>query len=188
MKPIKTITGWKKSKRSLFKVIPLKYRKALPKRNIPSMLSPALRRVFEYNPAELFKLINHKRIRNPYIRRQSINMIDIFPKKKTYCNCGCGKKLTGKQRRWASEECIQFVSYIYSIVAGDSQVIRFIIGRYFGYKCVDCNCSQFKCTLDLDHIYPVKWGGGMGWLSNYALRCKSCHRKKTNKDFGFSKK
>jgi|TARA_B110000908_G_C10223161_1_gene436459 5-methylcytosine-specific restriction endonuclease McrA len=188
MKPIKTVKGWKKSKRSLFKVIPLKYRKALPKGKIPKNIKPELRRVFEYNPSQLYKLINEKRIRNPYIRRQSINMTSIFPKKKTYCNCGCGKKLTGKQRRWASKECIKFVGLIYGIVAGDSQVLRYLIGSYYGYYCVDCKCNQFKCTLELDHIFPVKWGGGIGWLSNYSFLCTSCHREKTNKDFGFSKK
>lgn len=39
--------------------------------------------------------------------------------------------------------------------------------------------------LKVDHIFPVKLGGGGGWLSNYQLLCHKCHVEKTNEDFGW---
>lgn len=45
-----------------------------------------------------------------------------------------------------------------------------------------CNSSKH---VKLDHIVPVKFGGGGCWLNNYQLLCHNCHVQKTNLDFGW---
>jgi 5-methylcytosine-specific restriction endonuclease McrA len=105
----------------------------------------------------------------------------MFPKVDGMCSCGCGKPLTGKQKRWASEPCNTFATDIYFIICGYQGTVERFMLRYLGHK---CSCGEIY-GLELDHIVPVKHGGGGCWLNNYQWLCAKCHRLKTNKDFGF---
>lgn len=60
-------------------------------------------------------------------------------------------------------------------------VIDRFLNIYYGDGCDECECDSYE----IDHRWPVKFGGGGGWLSNYKKLCKTCHRKKTNSDFGW---
>lgn len=61
---------------------------------------------------------------------------------------------------------------------------------YYGYGCIN-GCerkhpdSPLYDNIDIDHIVPVKLGGGGCWLSNYQPLCKPCHKTKTVADFNW---
>jgi len=79
-----------------------------------------------------------------------------------------------------------FAFNVFAIISGYSNTISNFIRHYYGSdNCHVCDGNILYETNELDHIYPVKFGGGGGWLSNYKYKCKKCHREKTNTDFGF---
>jgi hypothetical protein len=47
-----------------------------------------------------------------------------------------------------------------------------------GDKCVDCGSTE---KLELDHVLPIS-RGGKSELSNLAVRCRSCNRRKRSRD------
>jgi len=140
------------------------------------------RKVFEFDPAEMYERINFLNVAKPYERHHSIGVKILFPQNDNLCSCGCGQVLQGRRTRWASDECRLFSDVVFCIIAGYRDTIANYVGLIKGFKCAVCN-SSYCC--ELDHIYPIKFGGGNSWLSNYEFKCKKCHREKTNKDFGF---
>ena len=115
----------------------------------------------------------------------------LFPDKKDgLCSCGCGIPINGKNRRWATDDCRKFADAIFAIIGGYSGDIRRILRHYAcGYICEICEAKDSpENPIELDHIFPVKFGGGGGWLSNYMFKCRKCHREKTNSDFGWKQK
>jgi len=119
---------------------------------------------------------------NPFARWTPIPMAILFLKKEKHCSCGCGRELTGRQTRWATEMCSYYAGEVYSIIAGSMDTIDKYLGLYYGDGCSEC---ESKSGYEIDHKWPVKFGGGGGWLSNYIRLCNKCHRNKTNKDFGW---
>lgn len=114
----------------------------------------------------------------------SLSFALMFPSQNGTCACGCGKPLRGKQKRWASEDCSSFAYGVWSIIDGRRDTIAFYVAKLNGgYRC--------KCGSDvdvrLDHIIPVKHGGGGCWLNNFQWLCHTCHVNKTNEDFGWKK-
>lgn len=138
-------------------------------------------RVLFLNPAEIYARINIQ----PYKRRQTpqnIGMQFMFPKQaEKICSCGCGQKLEGKRSRWATDECASFAVDVYHIIYGHLDTIKFYLKEYHGRK---CKCGKVR-KMKVDHIIPVKHGGGGCWLSNYQFLCHACHVEKTNTDFGW---
>lgn len=128
---------------------------------------------------------------NKFSRHPSIGMEVIFDQPdKTICSCGCGVKLTGRQRRWASESCSRFAAHIFIILRGDTDRIRMFMQYYLPHECVICKCEDYSIEttngpvtgLHVEHILAVKNGGGGCWLGNYQFMCHRCHREKTNAD------
>lgn len=116
-------------------------------------------------------------------RRQTgrFRMETIFPAKKDgICDCGCGQKLTGRQRRWASKDCEKFTVSVYWIFYGDVDLVKSLLFRLHGNACY-C-CGEVTWNLHLDHIIPVFKGGGGCWISNFQLLCVDCHKAKTKVD------
>lgn len=188
-KPKKTLGSWKKTKQTLFGVQPSRCRKRLSKiRKIENIPLP-LQRLFEYNPIELYKRINEADILSPYMRACPVSMVFLFPKKKGVCSCGCGVKLVGRQRKWASKDCTTFAGYVFDIISGKVSTIKHLLFWYYGgYICKVCGQHNHpENPIELDHIHPVYKGGGGGWLSNYDFKCRACHRVKTNKDLNKDK-
>ncbi len=153
-------------------------------KNHPKLI-PVRKRVLFLDPTHLYEKVTHKI--NPAKRHQGIQMDDIFPKVIGSCACGCevmpkgGKNKTSDwQRKWATDECQSFANDVLSIMNNYFGKPAYYIDLYYGHKCSECPETK---TLELDHIVGVKHGGGACWLSNYVWRCKSCHTKKTNKDF-----
>ncbi|MEP2668938.1 MAG: HNH endonuclease [Cyclobacteriaceae bacterium] len=155
-----------------------------------------------FDPTELYlRLAKHIK---PYKRIQSISMGIFWPNDKGFCACGCGSQLTGRQTRWASGHNGE-PEAIYRILYGTTSTIYFYLAAYHGEKCACCNRTSREvieqdirglpswsflhnvAPLKVDHIFPVKLGGGGGWLSNYQLLCHKCHVKKTNEDFGWNR-
>lgn len=145
-------------------------------------------RVLFFDPAPLYERVKHKL--RPTGRHQGIQMEDIFPKlPDPICACGCGKAPKSGSyknektwhRKFATEACQQFCNDVLSIMNNYFGKPAFYIDLYEGHKCSECPETNM---LELDHVVGVKHGGGACWLSNYVWRCKACHTKKTNKDFG----
>jgi 5-methylcytosine-specific restriction endonuclease McrA len=150
-----------------------------------------IERVMFFDPTELYSRISH--LIDPNKRHQSIQMEQMFPKLEGICACGCGEKPQGSkegeeriwQRKWFNNECNDFASNVLSIINNYYEVGKKYITWYHGNKkCIKCSNISF---LELDHIIPVKHGGGGCWLSNYEWKCKECHVDKTNSDFNRKK-
>jgi len=150
-------------------------------------LHEQMQKLVLYDPSEVYERLDKLKSINPFKRFNSIGMCFIFPPKGNgICSCGCGKQLTGRQSVWGGSICRRFPLNIQAVLSGHS-LLRSICTNIFSSDCVDCGISEWesKAVHELDHICPVKLGGGCSWLNNYEFRCKTCHRKKTNKDFGF---
>src|SRR5690606_24850996 len=100
------------------------------------------------------------------------------------CACGCGVELTGRKTRWADASHGWMANKIFEIIYGRTEIIYGFICRYHGDECSRCGLDGSTNSLQVDHIIPVKYHGGGGWLTNYQLLCEKCHREKTNTDFG----
>lgn len=125
-----------------------------------------------------------------YARNQNSTTLTIgemFPNTAAnLCACGCGAKLGGRRKRWASEACSDFAYQVHSIIAGRLDSIAHAL-RYYHFDggrpaCMECGDT---CDLEIDHVVAVANGGGACWLNNYRYLCKPCHRDKTNKDFAW---
>lgn len=153
-------------------------------------------RVLSFDPTEVYNSLGS--LINPYKRGQNLYMDNIFPEISGECACGCGKKLEGRRRKWASDKCKIFPLQLYWILKGDTGVIGAILDALYGWKCCKCNRGSheidrpgkwdMRTPIEIEHLLPVKHGGGGSWLSNYRLMCFECHREKTNEDFGWKKK
>ncbi|WP_419803225.1 HNH endonuclease [Mucilaginibacter sp.] len=129
--------------------------------------------VYQTQPVNIYKRI-----------QASLEFAKMFPPKpNNTCACGCGETLTGRRTRWATKACTVFATQIWEIIDGRQATIKKFITLYTGgWKCINCNSSKH---VKLDHIIPVKLGGGGCWLNNYQLLCHNCHVQKTNLDFGW---
>lgn len=159
-------------------------RKPIERFDTKNELLPKVERVLFFNPESIYEIITERNLINPFSRHPSVSQYDLFPQPdKTICSCGCGVKLTGRQKRWASDDCRWFAGQVWMIIAGYPETIS----RYRSYISGHYDCEECGDTLniELDHLHPIKFGGGGGWLSNYKNKCRKCHRIKTNKDFGF---
>ena len=178
---------------SLFEMQPECCRQPLAPRPLMlrGRLAGIIQRVIAYDPQPAFERIAGTA--NPLKRiqvRTDISMQQLFPKKRDgYCDCGCGRSLTGRQTRWAEPACSEFVWYVYAIIAGRREEIRRCLRAYYGRKCTDCGKMPLKYSagkgrmrsgMETDHIIPVHQGGGACWLSNYRPLCVGCHKQKTS--------
>ena len=114
-----------------------------------------------------------------FIRYQKgLKLEHLFPSKSdNTCACGCGKKLTGRQKRWASEECSERAYEIFSIYKGNSNSIRKALFKIEQGFCR--NCGVYSTKWQADHIIPVFLGGGYSALNNFQTLCPDCHKEKT---------
>lgn len=167
--------------------------RALRKKNIKG-LTKVQRRVLNFNPKEVYSRIKI----DPYKRLQNIGMDKMFPKPdKKICSCGCGKKLIGRRRRWATDECQTFAYHVNCIINGHGAIIRSYLELYNRqWACCKCGVmniyQEYKNGIIVDgihkdHILAVTNGGGGCWLSNYQLLCVDCHKDKTKNDVRKSK-
>lgn len=151
---------------------------------------PHMKRVFEYDPINAPTLFTPR----PFSRQQWVSTYDLFPEVKGICACGCGVELSGRRKRWATEDCSNFAVAVRFIIAGAGSTIQSYLRKYYGWNCFQCGCEDkghkmgyngSVSWIKVDHIIPVKLGGGACWLSNYQLLCHDCHVGKTNKDFNW---
>lgn len=175
----------------LFSEQPAWCRAPLPLRDF-SIFGNKTVRILSFDPTPVYDRISN--LIDPYTRTQAMVQIDdIFPSPiGKVCACGCGHKLTGRQTRYASEACGEWCSDISGIIRGHSGTVNLFFRQYnriihgFSDFCIRCESTDQETFVD--HIVPVKYGGGGCWLSNYQLLCHRCHRIKTCQDFGLKKK
>lgn len=152
---------------------------------------PYERRVLEFDPSNIPTVYEFK----PFQRSHSIPIDRIFPLRDDgICACGCGQSLPKNRKRWATQECQLYAVSVRFILAGSTATISRYLRIYYGWNCSKCGCEDkghdMGCNgivswIKVDHIIPVKHGGGACWLSNYQLLCHDCHVGKTNKDFNW---
>lgn len=147
-------------------------------------------RVMAFDPSEVYR--NMSGLLNHFDRIQGKMFMDrmwIQPDK-SICGCGCGVKLSGRRTRWATADCSAFANHVFSIIYGRSELIsrylQHIAGHYAG--CMICSevitssSDNRNHYVEVDHILPVKQGGGGCWLSNYQQICIPCHTIKSKAD------
>jgi len=119
---------------------------------------------------------------DPYKRIQSMAVADMFPiLEPGKCVCGCGQNIRKGGRRYASQECMYYINYVFEIIYGRTDSI----GRYLeivnGLICNKCKKTRLD-GWEVDHIIPVGLGGGGSWVNNYQILCHECHVEKTTTD------
>lgn len=102
---------------------------------------------------------------------------DIFPSIQGECACGCGQELTGRRRRWASDECRELAATHFFIIKGHTDTIRSHLFEIDGGRCR--NCGNYCDSWQADHIIEVREGGGGCGLENFQTLCEKCHKEKT---------
>lgn len=117
---------------------------------------------------------------DPYKRRQNIQLSKFTKSINGYCACGCGIKLKGRQKKWASKECCSNFYAQYEIYRGNATVIRNQV--YYRDKGYCRMCGVLDYNWQADHIIPVHKGGGACGLENFQTLCLDCHKEKTKKD------
>lgn len=145
-------------------------------------MSQLIQRVLSFDPTGAIAKGFERGALKEHVRFQAYATIPDFfdqPDPK-HCTCGCGRELTGRQRRWAASECSAFGLAVLRILKCDADVIRYYLGEQRGAGCQ--HCGVMDEPLQVDHIIPVHRGGGGRWLDNYQLLCDSCHKIKTAKD------
>lgn len=117
-------------------------------------------------------------MKNPYKRYQTgLVLADVFPTIDGVCACGCGVKLTGSKKKWASKSCNDKAYILFSIIKGNTSIIRnevFLRDKGFCHS-----CGVYDDTWQADHIIEVREGGGYSQLSNFQTLCTTCHKEKT---------
>jgi 5-methylcytosine-specific restriction endonuclease McrA len=111
-----------------------------------------------------------------YARYQSgLSMSHLYPDYGDgLCGCGCGRPLTGRRRRWASDECQQYALSRFLVIKGDVSEIRKQVEERDGGV---CNlCSEKTYDWEAHHRIPVSLGGGGCDLSNFITLCRKCHK------------
>ncbi len=158
----------------------------LPFKSLSSEIEPYRRRVLLFDPAEVYSNIET----SPFTKHQKgLTMATTFPEKKDgLCDCGCGKLIAGRRRRWASDECQQFAYFVYLVITGDWFAIHKLLEDYYGERrcriCKMLNETNFDkdptgdSTVKIGYIISVKEGGGGCWLNNYQFICNDCRHEK----------
>lgn len=85
-------------------------------------------------------------------------MHTLLPGGQGLCACGCGIELTGRQKRWASSECVNNAYEVFSVLKGNTGMIRKLL--YQKQKGFCQSCGVYDPAWQADHIVPVKQGGG----------------------------
>lgn len=180
---------------NLFVAQPAACRQPLPSRSLKlrGRYAAVIGRVLSYDPAPAYTRIADTA--NPLKRlqtRANLSLAQLFPKKcDGHCDCGCGVKLGGRQRRWASPECAEFSWWVYAVIAGRRDETQRCLRAYWGSSCVECGDMPMKqkarrkrmsSAIEWDHIVPVHQGGGACWLGNWRPLCNGCHKEKTRID------
>ncbi|CAL2077328.1 HNHc domain-containing protein [Tenacibaculum sp. 190524A02b] len=111
--------------------------------------------------------------------QQEFKMKDLFPDRKDgLCACGCGTKLVGKQKRWSSEACSDRAYEIFSVLKGNTGMIRKLLYEKEQGYCR--SCGVYDENWEADHILPVFLGGGATGIENFQTLCTDCHNEKSN--------
>lgn len=156
-----------------------------------SSINKRFHRILSTDPTLFYQMADE--FLSPFKRNNWILREHIFPPVESgLCRCGCGQKVTGRRKSWATEECTIYINQVIAILIGKSDFIRRLIEALYGQKCCKCyatwktlsrpNENDWRTILGLDHILPVHQGGGGCWLSNYQLLCFVCHKEKGKLD------
>ena len=102
----------------------------------------------------------YKELIDPYERIQATSVITfgrMFPVVDGCCACGCGSKLTGRQRRWANpDHYLLPYDYYRIIVYADREVVLHYLIEGDKWLCKGCDdeCNIWEC--EADHILEVR--------------------------------
>lgn len=110
--------------------------------------------------------------------QKGLTLNHLYPQNdKSFCACGCGKKLIGNKKRWATKHCQETAVSNFFIIKGDTAIIR---KELFKRDMGICSCcGENSDKWEADHILPVFLGGGACDLDNFQTLCIPCHKTKT---------
>lgn len=93
---------------------------------------------------------------DPYLRvTPGYTMRVMFPTQKGVCACGCGKKLSGRRTRWASNECAHQAMRLYDIRCGRADAVRKALMQRDAGMCSGCGVI---CELQYEQPGEIrKW-------------------------------
>lgn len=134
-------------------------------------------RLLFYDPKEVYERASG--LIDPFKRTQGkLSTAILFPKRNDgICRCGCERET---KTMWYSQGCSNFAYRVYAIICYGTAEAKKLVKTYYGIKCQNCGDNDWE---DIDHIIPVKHGGGGCWISNFLPLCKTCHKDKTKRDF-----
>lgn len=143
-------------------------------------------RLYAYNPAPVYECVAHLLDAKMRVQKNFSKGV-MFPNEQTgVCACGCGQPVqkykSGHYRDYHSNACSEFTYKVWAIIMGYINWFERVVYLYHGPMCARCGEKE---GTDLDHIIPVKHGGGACWISNFQYLCFDCHRIKTQEDFNW---
>jgi len=123
----------------------------------------------------------------------------VLPPQETgKCLCGCGRGLTGRRWRWATDECQHKATLAFRVIRGDSSAVRqglrernngfcdgcgeqveVLASRWPKREFVEVEVIEELKPWQGHHLIPVAEGGGGCDLSGYETLCKRCHDAET---------
>lgn len=159
-------------------------RAPLQRRELPNELAPHVARVLFFDPLPVYERMSKAGHGSIYKRVNSLSMAILFPTEEPgVCACGCGARLQGRNKRWATPSCTKFALAVYWIIAGRSSTYSYYLWIYNNYDSPCFGCGVMYADCQIDHIIPVFAGGGLCWLGNLQRLCLDCHKQKTKNDY-----
>jgi hypothetical protein len=124
------------------------YPEALPFKKLKLKFAWQARVIF-FDPSPIYARVPI----NTFRRLQShLAFPDMFPDRQDgFCSCGCGSALTGRRRRWSSDDCTKFATTVWAIIDGQAGVFEYYVAKYQGRKCAGCGSRR---DLKVDHVMP----------------------------------
>jgi len=127
-------------------------------------------------------IIQHPKINNYQRYQNNYSITDMFPAVSGKCGY-CEAELTGRKRRWCSEECNSTALNLWWVVKGNTQIVRFLLyDENDKIYCRGCGLDLYLETWHADHIIPVHKGGGGCTIDNFQPLYVHCHKEKTKLD------
>lgn len=108
-----------------------------------STIPQQFHRILTVDPMPYFERAHTLPDFSHYKRYNTIFSETIFPPiGEKICACGCGKQLTGRRRRWATEQCRIFAFHVTQILSGRTEIIRLIMEQIYSGNCFSCGKSE----------------------------------------------
>lgn len=124
----------------------------------PELIPKKYRRLITLDPTIYYQRAETLPFFSYYRRTNTVSSEIIFPQPdKAICACGCGQKLSGRRRRWATDECADFSTQLLLVLSGDSVFIRLVLSMLMEERCFICGINDNEYPrIDYPTPGPIK--------------------------------